>query len=183
MAVLYRVFPWLKSADPEEAGGALFVPPQGGGRIDNPGTYSVFYASDDAQGAVAEAFGRFSEWSPAMLEGSPALPGSVRALGRYQLANERPVCDLDDPRQLLELGLRPSDVVTRDYARSRGWARQLYERGEWVGVKWWSYYSPEWCSWGLWDTAELTLDEVIPLDIGQRAVQGAARVIARRIVR
>ena len=77
MISLYRVFPYLKSSSAEEPGGALFVPPQGGGRIGNPDYYSVLYLSDAAAGAIAEAFGRFPEWSPAILEGSPALPGNV----------------------------------------------------------------------------------------------------------
>ena len=84
-------------------------------------------ASDAEAGAIAEAFGRFPEWTPAILEGSPNLPGSLRALARYSLSETAKICDLDDPEQLRLLGLRPSDVVSRDYGRTRAWARRIYE--------------------------------------------------------
>ena len=112
---------------------------------------------DAASGAIAEAFGRFPEWSPAILAGSPGLPGSVRALASYRLAGDAPLCDLDDPEQLRALRLRPSDVVSRDYSRTRAWARRIYERRAWVGVRWWSYYDPRWASVGLWQLDGLAL--------------------------
>ena len=80
MPALYRVFPALPGSAADEPGGALYIPPQQSGRIDNPGLYRVFYASDAEAGAIAEAFGRFPEWTPAILEGSPGLPGSVPSL-------------------------------------------------------------------------------------------------------
>jgi len=121
---LYRVLPFLRHAAPREPGGALHIPPQGGGRLDNPNLYAVLYLSDAGPGAIAEAFGRFPEWIPAMLGGSPSLPGSERALARYSLSEGEALCDLDDPEQLAAFGLRPSDVVSRDYSRTRAWARR-----------------------------------------------------------
>jgi hypothetical protein len=165
-----------------DAGSALYIPPQGGGRIDNPVMYSVLYMSDHAAGAVAEAFGRFPEWSLALLEGSPSLPGSVRALARYHLPDDTPVCNLDDPDQLLALGLRPSDVVNRDYEKSRQWARRIYEQRKWSGVRWWSYYNPAWSSFGLWDTGRLKIEDVVPLRLDHPAFIEAAKVIVRRIL-
>ena len=129
MPALYRVFPALPESAADEPGGALYIPPQQSGRIDNPGLYRVFYASDAEAGAIAEAFGRFPEWTPAILEGSPGLPGSLRTLARYSLSETAKICDLDDPEQLRLLGLRPSDVVSRDYGRTRAWARRIYETG------------------------------------------------------
>jgi hypothetical protein len=134
-------------------------------------------------GAIAEAFGRFPEWTPAILESSPSLPASVRALASYRLAEEAPVCNLDDPRRLLALGLRPSDVVSRDYAHTRAWARRIYEQGRWVGVQWWSDYDPRWASIGLWDRSKLVLDRVAPPQLDDEAVLQASLIIARRIVR
>jgi hypothetical protein len=180
--ILYRVFPYLAAAGKRDLGGALYVPPQGGGRIDNPGIYSVLYLSAAAAGAVAEAFGRFPEWTPAILEGSPSIPGSVRAIARYRLADDTAIYNLDDANQLLALGLRPSDVVGRDYERSRAWARRIYEQGKWSGVRWWSYYSPAWSSFGLWDLKGLTLDEVTPLTLDHPALVEASRTIVRRVV-
>src|SRR3954452_23107372 len=94
---LYRVFPFLPTAGPDQPGGALYVPSQGGGRLDNPDLYSVFYASDTEAGALAEALGRFPEWTPAILDGSPSLPGSSRAIAHYRLPEDAAICDLDDP--------------------------------------------------------------------------------------
>jgi len=180
---LYRVFPSLPGCAAEEPGGALYVPPRQSGRIDNPGLYRVFYASDAEAGAIAEAFGRFPEWTPAILEGSPSLPGSARALARYSLSETAKICDLDDPEQLRQLGLRPSDVVSRDYGRTRAWARRIYEAGHWAGVRWWSYYDPRWASFGIWDTREVALEETRSLALDDPALAAAALAIARRIVR
>ena len=117
-----------------------------------------------------------------MLEGSPSLLGSARAIARYRLVDDAPICNLDDAEQLLVLGLRPSDVVRRDYTRSRAWARRIYERGQWSGVHWWSYYDPAWSSFGLWDINHLTLDDVTPLGINDPALLEASRTIVRRVV-
>jgi hypothetical protein len=105
-------------------------------------------------GAIAEAFGRFPEWTPAILEGIPSLPRSVRAIASFHLPDDAPVCNLDDPALLQTLGLLPSDIVTRDYARSRAWARRIYESGNWSDARWWSYYDPQWASFGLWSGGE-----------------------------
>lgn len=182
MPVLHRVFPYVRKVPPHEPGGALYVPSQGGGRLDNPDLYSVLYLSDAAAGAIAEAFGRFPVWSPAILAGSPSLPGSVRAIASYQLAAGAPLCDLDDPAQLGVLGLRPSDVVSRDYERTRAWARRVYEQERYVGVRWWSYYDPRWASIGLWDLSIVQVGEVRPLSLADPALVEASRVIARPIV-
>lgn len=182
MPILYRVLPFHAKAAPDEPGGALYVPSQGGGRLDNPELYAVLYLSDAAPGAIAEAFGRFPEWSPAIVAGSPGLPGSVRAIASYRLPDDAPLCDLDDPDVLRDLRLRPSDVVSRDYSRTRSWARRIYEQRLWVGVRWWSYYDPRWASVGLWELKELTLQEVRPLRLNDPALIEASRTIVRRIV-
>lgn len=183
MPILYRVLPFLAKAAPRQPGGALYVPPQGGGRIDNPELYSVLYLSDAAAGAVAEAFGRFPEWTAALLRGSQALPGRVRAIASYHLADEEPLCDLDDPERLRALRLRPSDVVSRDYLRTRRWARRIFEQREWAGVRWWSYYDPRWTSIGLWKFDRLALLSVTALRLDDAAVAEAGRTISRRILR
>lgn len=179
---LFRVFPYSPGSAGNEPGGAICVPSQGGGRLDNPGTYSVLYLSDTAAGAIAEAFGRFPEWTQSILEGLPSMPKSVRALARYQLADGALVCNLDDPRQLLALGLRPSDAVSRDYNRTRAWARRIHEQSTWVGVRWWSYYDPAWHSFGLWDIGNLVLSQVTPLRLDNPDLLEASRTIVRRVV-
>ena len=182
MPILYRILPFLANAAPDEPGGALYVPSQGGGRLDNPELYDVLYLSDAAPGAIAEAFGRFPEWSPAILAGSPGFPESVRAIASYRLADDAPLCDLNDPDVLRDLRLRPSDVVSRDYSRTRAWARRIYEQRRWVGVRWWSYYDPRWASVGLWDLMGLAVQEVRPLRQDDPALIEASRTFARRII-
>ena len=182
MPLLYRVLPFLQNVAPDEPGGALYVPRQGGGRLDNPELYTVLYLSDVASGAIAEAFGRFPEWTPAILAGSPSLPGSMRAIARYRLPDDEPLCDLDDPEQLRRLRLRPSDVVSRDYSRTQAWARRIYEQRQWIGVRWWSYYDPRWVSVGLWDIGRLKLEEVRPLRLDDPELVEASRTIVRRII-
>jgi hypothetical protein len=179
---LYRVFPYLPEAPLDEPGGALYIPPQGGGRLDNPDLYSAFYASDSEAGAIAEAFGRFPEWTAAILAGSPALPGSTRALATYRLAERAAICNLDDAAQLNTLDLRPSDVVSRDYTRTRGWARRLFREGRWSGVRWWSYYDPRWASLGIWDTTAISFVAVRALTLDDPVLIEAARAILRRVV-
>jgi hypothetical protein len=178
---LYRVFPFHADAAPEQPGGALYVPPQGAGRIDNPDLYSVLYLSDAAPGAIAEAFGRFPEWTPAILAGAPALPGSARALATYETGGDLRICDLDNARRLVSLRLRPSEVVTRDYGRTRAWARGIYEQRAWAGIRWWSFYDPQWGSVGLWNIAGLRLREVRVLRLDDPDLLTASRAIVRRV--
>ena len=179
---LYRVFPFVANSAPDEPGGALYMPPRGAGRLDNPESCSVLYLGDSEAGAIAEAFGRFPEWTPAILSGSPSLPGSVRAIGRYRLAEDAQVCNLDDPARLVHLNLRPSEVASRDSAHTRAWARRIFDQGEFAGVRWWSYYDPRWASVGLWNIRSLAAEDVRPLSLSDPALMQASRTIMRRIV-
>lgn len=183
MPNLYRVFPYLVESDAAGPGGPLYVPPQGAGRLDNPALYSVLYLSNSEAGAVAETFGRLPEWSAAMLAGHPAIAGSVHAVAVYDLARPETICDLDNPAQLQAFDLRPSQVVSRDYVRTREWARHIYRLGRWHGASWWSYYDSRWASVGLWNREGLRVSAVRPLGLEDSAVIEAARVICRRMVR
>jgi hypothetical protein len=177
--ILHRVFPYVATAPKDQPGGAVYVPPQGGGRLDNPGIYSILYLSDAPAGAIAEAFGRFPEWNAAILEGAPSLPGSAHALAHFHLPDDAPICNLDDPAPLQTLGLRPSDIVTRDYTRSRAWVRRIYERERWCGVRWWSYYDSQWASFGLWNLSRLKLDDVKLLRLDDPALLAGVYCDAR----
>lgn len=177
--LLYRVFPWLASAEPGTPGHALFVPPsRGAGRIDNPGYYDALYLSSAPAGAVAEIFGDLSVWTPEMLR-KPQIPGSVRAVGTYELDESARVFDLDDPRALVELALRPSEVVTREREVTQRWALAIFQRRAWTGVRWWSYYDPRWYAYGLWDRGSLRVVDVQPLKLDSPAVVEAATVLMR----
>lgn len=176
------MLPYLPSARPGAAGHPLHLPPStGASRGDNPGLYDVLYLGDRAAGAVAEAFGWAPIWNTRLFRGTPSLPGSLRALATYSYdVDQATVCDLDDAARLVELGLRPSDVVTRDRSVTQGWAADLFSRNQFAGVRWWSYYDPRWGSFGLWDTAALELLDVEVLDdIDQPDFVEAADVLNR----
>jgi hypothetical protein len=174
--------PHLDTAGDREPGGPLYVPPAtGANRVDSPDAYDTRYLGDDPLCAVAEAFGWAQRWDAGLLRGTPSLPGSVRALVTYELDDDVHVCDLDDPDRLSILGLRPSRAVTRNRAVTQAWALDLFASDQFAGVRWWSYYNPDWGSVGLWDTTALTITEIVVLTIDHPAFAGAAAEIVRVI--
>jgi RES domain len=179
VTTLYRVFPWSSEADEGTAGHPLFLPALAGGRIDNPDHYLALYLSDGPGGACAEAFDYRTEWDERMLRGSPSLPGSVRALATYTLDPAIIVCNLDDAARLVELDLRPSQVVTRERAVTRAWALRIFDEQRWGGIRWWSYYDPRWGSHGIWAVDGLTVDDVEVLTLDHDAILEAAEVLNR----
>ena len=58
---------------------------------------------------------------------APQFAGEYASDRENRLADEAPLCNLDDPVQLKRLRLKPSEVVSRDYSRTRAWARRIYE--------------------------------------------------------
>ena len=111
----------------------------------------------------------------------PDLPGSTRAIATYVPGSDLAIFDLDDADALGQLGLRPSQVVTRERAVTQRWARAIYEQGNWGGVRWWSYYDPKWYSYAVWDIARLTLrpTSVQALAIDHPVVVEAAETLRR----
>lgn len=178
---VYRVLPWLRGAAEFDPGGALYVPPQGAGRFDNPAQYEIFYAAESPEGAIAEAFGRHPLWTASMLGGIPSLPGSIHALATYALAEAAELYDLDDARNLTALNLRPSDVVNRDYTVTQALALRVFTIGTASGLRWWSYYKPAWANCGVWNKAALTVVDIRPLTISDATLVSAARTIFRLI--
>jgi hypothetical protein len=179
---LYRVFPYDKSVAPSERGGALFVPPGGHNRIDNPDLYRVLYAAANPEAAVAESFGRLPIWTP---ETFVTASGHPYALATFEVANDIAILSLDDIDALRELGItRPSNVVTRDRTKTQSWARAIYESGRYAGVSWWSYYGPDWTVLGLWDRTTVQLfDTPRSITSTTDVVQETATAIVRQIAR
>lgn len=183
MVRLFRVLPYLAGARRGHPFHPLFVPSStGSGRVDNPDRYDVLYVGDSAAGAAAEAFGWLPTWDAGMLRGRPTIPGSVQALVEYEAADAAlSVCDLDDAERLVVLALRPSQVVTRDRAVTQAWAARIFDGGGFAGVRWWSYYDPQWGSFGLWDVSGLRVREVSVLTLDHPAVVEAAGVLSRPV--
>lgn len=151
---------------------------QGRYRIDSASAYDVLYLSDEPAAAIAEAFGAYQEWGEWMFE-HPR--GFTRRLVTFGHPGDT-ILDLDDPAELVSRGLRPSRVVTRDRDTTQAWALSIHNEAGWSGVSWWSYYSPEWTSLGLWCPPEtkaipdLTVLEVTTVDVG---LEDARTVLAR----
>jgi hypothetical protein len=158
----------------------LYVPtPQGHGRIDNPEHYVVLYVSDDPAGAIGEAFGNHSRWTPELLLGPPVLPKSVRALATYELARPEAILDLDDAASLLDRALKPSRVVTSNRSVTQRWALAIYDEGRWAGIRWWSHWHAEWGAFGLWDLSELEVVRTVPLADAPEEVITAGEMLNR----
>jgi hypothetical protein len=142
--VLYRVFPYLDRAAPEAPGGPLHVPRarQGSGRHDNPDLYGALYCARDPLSAVAE---RIQAFRGQVLTGRElARPdGSRLALAALDDSGLTGVVDLDDPAELVRLGVRPSQVATRARARTQALARRIHATGA-PGLSWWSVLEASW---------------------------------------
>lgn len=175
---LYRVYAGVASTPAGRAGHPLTVSPvQGAGRVDNPERYAVLYAADTQDGAVGERFGDLRTWSASMLMERPYLPGSRMMLATLQL--DGVICDLDDSNELSRRGLRPSRVVTRERATTQRWAREIHDEAAYVGVRWWSFWNPDWGSAGVWHTAQLSVIHTEWLTLNHPAVTAAATALDR----
>jgi len=174
---LYRVFPWNRGARKGRPGHPLTIASgsQGFGRLDNPDLYGVVYASDSAVGACAEVFGQVRDWDAGMLRISRVGPAALATLA---LTDDR-VLDLDDPRTLLDRGLRPSRVVTRQREITQAWAAHIFAEQAWTGVSWWSFWEPDWTSLGVWEPRALRVVRIEPLTMHTRALVEAADALNR----
>jgi len=184
--LVYRVFPHLPSARAGQPGHPLYEHrPQRGGRVDHP-DYYVWYLARQPEGAVGESFGNLAVWDVSLFE-VPFLPGARRSLGVFRLPDDLRLCDLDDPRNLLALGLRPTSVVTRNLAVTQAWGHDIWSERDahdsgtpqWQAVQWWSYYHPSWVVLASWQRPELV--RVESLGLAHVAVMEAARELSRVI--
>lgn len=178
--LLYRVFPYLSTASTEGPGHPLYVHPvQGAGRFDNPTHYLAWYMAAEAVSAVGEAFGPLSTWRDEMF-GFPLIPGSRKALGIYEIPDDLPYVDLDDPQRLVELGVRPSQVVERNRPYTQALALRIYREAKYNGIRWWSFHRPQWRVYCLWEIDPIVA-EVDPLAMDHVAVESAALTLAKAV--
>ena len=183
--LVYRVFPYLPSAPPGEPGHPLYEHrPQRGGRVDHP-DYYVWYLGRQAEAACGETFGNLASWTNDMFD-FPAVPGAYRALGTYELPDDLRVCDLDDPYRLAELGLRPTQVVTRNLAVTSAWAHRIWSEyspavsgRQWQALQWWSYHRPHWTILASWERPSLVGIDL--LDLNHPAIVVAAKSLHRSL--
>ena len=179
--LLYRVFPYLPSASAGEPGHPLYVhPAQGAGRFDNPSRYLAWYMAAEAVSAVAESFAHLSTWRDEMFE-FPHIPGSRKALGTYDLPDDLPYVDLDDPQRLVDLGVRPSQVVERNRPYTQALALRIYAEGTYKGIRWWSFHRPQWRVYCLWEI-DPDIVQVDDLKVDNIAVHDAARALTKVVL-
>jgi hypothetical protein len=179
--ILWRLVPWRAQAAPAQPGGALWFPRelQGLGRHDNPDRYGCLYVSHAPVSAVAEALAPFrasGTLSPEML----VRAGLPLALARLELDDRGPLVDLDDPRVLLDSGLRPSRVATRARAVTQAYAARLFDEiPDAVGLRWWSTLEASLINLTLFDRAASHLSLA---DIEQLTIEHAASVEAAKLL-
>lgn len=179
------MFPYRSSSASGEPGHPMYEHrPQRGGRADHP-DYYVWYVAHQAEAACGETFGNLSSWTDAMFE-FPAVPGARRALGVYELPDDLRICDLDDPRRLVEVGLRPTQVVARNLAVTSDWAHRIWsmrtdaiDGRKWQAVQWWSFHRPHWTVVASWEVPRLV--EVQSLALDHPAVVAAAKSLNRTV--
>jgi hypothetical protein len=156
--MLYRLFPWDAGAGDRAPGGPLFVPRhlQGRGRHDDPSRYGAVYLSRSRVSVVAELL--------RLLQPERVGPHDLRDGGRpYAVAafdegGLRGLIDLDEPGVLVERGLRPSGIATRDREATQAIAVDAYEDG-FLGLEWWSTVEASWINVTLF--AERALDHLV----------------------
>lgn len=182
----YRVIPYLPDARAGEPGHPQYLhPAQGKGRLDNVDHYRCWYLAGEQTGAVAEVFADLTNWTEAMFA-YPALPDARRALACYELPDDLPLLELDDARNLLDRGLRPTQVIERNRAATQAWALRIFEERpadgspRWSGVRWWSYHRSQWRILGIWGAIPNCV-AVDPLHLRHPAVVDAAHALAKKL--
>jgi RES domain len=152
--IFWRVLPWDPSARPGSPGGALWFPRpfQGTARHDNPARYGCLYATEAPVSAIAEALAPFrgtGDLEPEML----TRMGRPLALARLELRDAR-LLDLDDPAELVDAGLRPSQVATNHRDVTQPEAARLHDSyPDAAGLRWWSTLEASWINATLFDRA------------------------------
>jgi hypothetical protein len=95
-----------------------------------------------------------------------------------------PVPDLDDPRELLRRGLRPSRVATLDRFVTQGMALDLFGGGV-PGFRWWSTLEASWTNATLFAERAIPAlavqGEPEPLSLDHPALRAAVDALGIRV--
>lgn len=191
--LVYRTYPYLASAAEDESGHPMYLHhPQGRGRLDNANDYDVWYFGLTPETAVAETFADLNVWRRTMFD-FPAVPGSKRTLGVFEIPDNAALLDLDDANTLRDRALRPTQVIARNRPVTQGWALDIYREAtttgerKWDGVRWWSYHRPHWVVIALWNPRHEnpihTFVKNEKLSLRHPAVVSAARSLGKQIVK
>lgn len=178
---LWRALPLELGTAPAEAGGPLWFPRpwQGGGRHDNPDLYGCLYLAEEPVAAVAEMLAPF-RGSGGLLPSMLVRYGRPLVLAELELEDGLDAVDLDDPKVLGAVGLRPSLVATRKRSLTQRQAAEIFEsRRAAAGIRWWSTLESTWLNWTLFDRAapQLAVAEVREMTTEDPDVREAAALL------
>lgn len=179
--IVWRVLPWREDAGHTEPGGPLWFPRelQGAGRHDNPDLYGCLYVGETPVSPITEALAPF-RGTGTLTEGMLVRSGARLALAELSLPDDSQILDLDDPRVLLELDLRPSRIATGSRAVTQADAASLFSRRPaLLALRWWSTMEASLANLTLFDRAapSLTLAGVRRLMPDEPAVREAAELL------
>lgn len=191
--LVYRVFAYDPTSATGEPGHPGYVhQPQRFGRWDNADAYDTWYVSKSPEGAIGETFGDLDMWLPSMFE-TPHLVNGRRALAIFSIPDDLSILDLDDSYTLVELGVRPTQIVARNAGFSQTLARRIFQTTTaagarmWAGLSWWSYHHPSWTNIAIWvgpgEQSPLSLQQIEALNLRHPAVIDAARTLAKPLPR
>lgn len=144
--MLYRVFPKVAGAAPSQDGGPLYVDRtlQGPGRHDNPTEFAALYMSRQAESAVAERI-KWFQGRTVTPDAFQRVDGRPYALATLDDSGLEGLVDLDDPRELIRLGFRPSQVATHHRDLTQRMALSVFQEGA-TGMEWWSTIEASWAN-------------------------------------
>ncbi|GAC1324852.1 MAG: hypothetical protein NVSMB25_22770 [Thermoleophilaceae bacterium] len=111
----------------------------------------------------------------------PQIAGSRRALGIYDLPDDLPYLDLDDPQRLVDLGVHPSQVVERNRPFTQALALRIHGEGNYKAIRSWSFHRLQWRVYCLWEI-QPRIGQIDDLAVGHVAVDSAARTLTKLIV-
>jgi hypothetical protein len=152
---------------------------QGLGRHDNPDRYGCLYVSEAAVSAAAEALAPFRA-TGALAPGMLTRAGMPLTLAQLELDDRSQLVDLDDPRVLARIDMRPSGVATRRRTVTQAYAARLFdETPATVGLRWWSTLESSLINLTLFDRAapNLRLVDIERLTVEHAAVVEAAELL------
>jgi len=176
MGGAWRVFPWDPAAKPGEPFSPSYIyPHQGSGRFDLAGKL-VVYLGETAVHAVAEKLQRFRGQRvdrKDLIESGKTLALVECQLGTIKLA------DLCDPKVLVQYGLAPDVLASRDVTKTQRVAATLYKEG-YEGLRWWSALSGDWHTIVVFD-GKIDCGKPEPLTIAHQAVRDASVVLGIRL--
>lgn len=185
---LFRCYPRVTGARTGKPGHWSYLPrPQFHGRWDNADLYDSWYFSRTAVGAIAESFYNKRQWIPEVFLTPREEP---RAIAEFRYSGP-PLIDLDDAATLVELGVKPSEIVVQDIGTTQLIARRIFEneasRPDGLrtgGLSWWSSQMPSETSTLLWGAdgvppEGLTLVGIQALSVSHPAVVEAAAKLFR----